>query len=99
MRPTAADFMIAYAATDEFLRIQLIEPTLMIDPPPLRFMPGSTVWMAKKCGRRLIEAIQSKYAGSMLVKSWRSSLASPAVALHGWRLTVAEMKVGPLLVA
>ena len=33
---------------------QLIEPKLMIEPPRRRFICGTTAWMVKNIGRRLV---------------------------------------------
>src|SRR5262245_28872876 len=55
---------------------QLIDPKLMIEPPPRRFICGATDWMAKNIGRRLIAMRSSQYSGVTLLQSWRMSLAA-----------------------
>ena len=45
------DFAVVYTGMLRPLAPYELLPKLMMEPPPIFFMPGTTAWMAKNAGR------------------------------------------------
>ena len=51
VRPMTEDFAVVYTGMLRPLAPYELLPKLMMEPPPIFFMPGTTAWMAKNAGR------------------------------------------------